>query len=75
MEIAAGKFKAKCLGIMDEVAQTHDSVTITKRGKPVAKLVPVEDTPPKPLFGFLQGHVKIQGDIVASLEEEWQADV
>ena len=40
--IPAGAFKQGCLRILDEVAETHGEVVITKRGKPVAKLVPVE---------------------------------
>jgi prevent-host-death family protein len=40
--IAAGAFKQGCLKILDEVAETHREVVITKRGKPVAKLVPVK---------------------------------
>ena len=40
--MAAGLFKAKCLAVMDEVAAKHVSVIITKYGKPVAKLVPVQ---------------------------------
>jgi prevent-host-death family protein len=40
--IPAGAFKQGCLRILDEVAQTHREVVITKRGKPVAKLVPVK---------------------------------
>jgi len=40
--IAAGAFKQGCLRILDEVAETHQEVVITKRGKPVAKLVPVK---------------------------------
>jgi prevent-host-death family protein len=40
--IPAGAFKQGCLRILDEVAQTHREVVITKRGKPVAKLVPVQ---------------------------------
>jgi prevent-host-death family protein len=75
MQIAAGKFKAQCLGIMDEVYLTHETVTITKRGKPVAKLVPVEEEPPAPLFGMLKGHVQIKGDIIAPTGEVWDADM
>ncbi len=40
-KIPAGEFKAKCLKLMDEVQQTGQEVIITKRGKPVARLVPV----------------------------------
>lgn len=43
--IPAGQFKARCLAILDEVADTHQVVVVTKRGRPVAKLVPVDDAP------------------------------
>ncbi|MBE3064961.1 MAG: type II toxin-antitoxin system Phd/YefM family antitoxin [Candidatus Atribacteria bacterium] len=39
--IAAGQFKQHCLAIIDEVAKTHQPVVISKRGKPMARLVPV----------------------------------
>jgi prevent-host-death family protein len=74
MQIAAGKFKTHCLAIMDDVRTRHESVIITKRGKPVAKLVPVDETPSEPLFGLLRGHARITGDIVASTGEVWHAD-
>ncbi len=64
MTIAAGEFKSHCLQIMDEVKHAHRSFVITKRGKPVAKIVPVDDTP-VPLFGFLKGRARIEGDLVA----------
>ncbi|HZT16298.1 MAG TPA: type II toxin-antitoxin system Phd/YefM family antitoxin [Gaiellaceae bacterium] len=43
--IAATEFKAKCLAILDEVAETRSPVVVTKRGKPVALVVPPEDPP------------------------------
>ena len=39
--IAAGQFKARCLSLLDEVAKTHETVVITKYGRPVAQVVPV----------------------------------
>jgi prevent-host-death family protein len=71
-EIPAGVFKTKCLAIMDEVQSKRETVVITKRGKPVAKLVPVEDQPDA-IFGFLEGKGEIVGDIVspALTPEEW----
>ena len=54
-QMAAGKFKAHCLAIMDEVAKTREPVVITKRGKPVAKVVPVEQPKPRKLLGSLEG--------------------
>jgi prevent-host-death family protein len=73
MTIAAGVFKAHCLQLMDEVKMQHRSFTITKRGKPVAKLVPVDDAPIS-LFGFLKGRASISGDIVNPTGEAWDAD-
>lgn len=73
MAIAAGEFKTHCLQLMDEVKEKHRSFVITKRGKPVAKLVPIDDSP-APLFGFLKGRSRIEGDIVAPTGEVWHAD-
>ena len=66
--IAAGAFKARCLELMDVVAETHAEIVITKRGKPVAKLVPVAASlpfRPKRGFGALKGSFEIVGDIVS----------
>lgn len=75
MEIAAGEFKAKCLKLMEEVARTREPVIVTKRGKPIAKLVPIEDKPRQKLFGCMAGTVTIHGDIVSPVigAEEWNA--
>lgn len=70
--ISAAEFKATCLELMDEVASTHREVVITKRGKPVAKLVAAGSPPP--LFGSLSGTVQIRGDIVSPTGEAWAAD-
>jgi prevent-host-death family protein len=43
--IPAGRFKAQCLKLLDEVAETGETIVVTKRGKPVAKLEPVEEPP------------------------------
>lgn len=74
MQIAAGKFKAQCLAIMDDVQSRHETVTITKRGKPVARMVPVENTEAPALFGYLKGHARITGDIIAPVGDAWNAD-
>ncbi len=73
MEIAASEFKAKCLNLMDQVAQTHEPLTITKHGVPVAKLVPVEKES-APLFGYLRDSVKVNGDLLGPIDEAWDAD-
>jgi prevent-host-death family protein len=70
--MTAGAFKANCLAVMDEVQAKRETVVITKRGKPVAKLVPISLDKDE-IFGFLAGKAKITGDIVspALSPEEW----
>lgn len=48
-EIPAGRFKAQCLALLDEVAESGDEIVVTKRGKPVARVVPLK--PPSDLLG------------------------
>jgi prevent-host-death family protein len=67
--IAAGQFKAKCLHLLDEVAQRRAPLIITKRGKPVAKLVPIDDAPVD-VYGRMAGTGRILGDIVGPLPVE-----
>lgn len=71
-KIAAGAFKAKCLAVMDEVQNKREAVVITKRGKPIAKLVPV-DAEADEIYNFLKGKGSITGDIVspALSPDEW----
>jgi prevent-host-death family protein len=73
--IAAGKFKATCLAVMDEVQAKREQVVITKNGKPVAKLVPVSQEEPDPIFGFYKGNLEILGDIMtpAFNADEWDS--
>jgi prevent-host-death family protein len=74
MEIPAGEFKAKCLQLMDEVARSREPIVITKRGRPVAKLVPPDEPGPRaPLFGYMAGTADIRGDIVDMPHLEWAA--
>jgi len=68
----AGEFKVHCLAVMDEVAAKRQSVIITKRGKAVAELIPIEKEKDD-IFGFYKGKIAINGDIVspAFSPEEW----
>lgn len=73
-KIAAGKFKAQCLRVMEQVRITREPVLITKRGQPLAKLVPAEKTSDD-FIGRLEGVFTIVGDVespVVSLED-WDA--
>ena len=59
---------------MDRVAEGNEEIVITKRGKPIAKLVPVEDNPLKPLFGSMKGTVETIGDVISPIDVKWEAD-
>ena len=69
-EIAAGEFKARCLQLMDEVDRDGIEIVITKRGRPVAKLVPARTAKLSPI-GWMQGTAEILGDIVTSDPDDW----
>ena len=68
----AGQFKSQCLAIMDEVQARREVVVITKRGKAVAKVVPVE-TGADEIYHFLRGKGSVVGDVVAPAlsAKEW----
>ncbi len=68
----ASEFKAKCLGLMDEVAENGGEIVITKNGKPVAKLTAYHERP-KTLFGIDRGRMRIVGDIISPIDVEWEA--
>ena len=62
-QIAAGEFKAKCLGLIDEVSETGQELVITKRGKPMAKMIPFRQSQQAQSFiGRLEGIMKINGN-------------
>lgn len=67
--IAAGEFKARCLAILDDVQETRRAVTVTKRGKPVARVVPV---PSRGAARSLKGSVVEAEDIVSPLHGVWK---
>jgi len=70
--ISATDFKATCLDILDQVAERRESVVVTKRGKPVAQVVPIIKRP-KRLWGVLKGQIEIRGDFMSPLDVEWEA--
>ncbi len=72
-EIKASEFKSKCLKLMDEVQRTRRGYVVTKRGKPVADIVPHRSLRKKSPFGLHKGMIKITGDIISPLDVEWDA--
>jgi prevent-host-death family protein len=69
--VTASRFKAECLALLDEVAEVGDSLIVTKRGKPVAVVGPVQE--PESLRGSVKFNVS-DDDLLAPLPERWDAD-
>ncbi len=71
-EIPAAEFKAKCLALLDEVSATGLALVVTKRGKPVARIVPLEQDEPPSLLGSVD--YASERDLLAPVAEGWDAD-
>ena len=72
--IKASEFKATCLKLMDEVAETGEEIIITKNGKPVAKLTPHQKRPREPWFGADRSKIIIHGDLDEPVDVVWEAE-
>ena len=74
--IGAAEFKAHCLRILDEVERSGESVTVTKRGRPVAELKPVEKAERRSIIGAMKGSVlRYDRPFDPAIEpEEWHAN-
>ena len=72
-KINAAAFKARCLALIDEVAESGEPITITKRGKAKVQIVAVREKP-KTLWGATKGTFKIKGDIVGPIIGDWDVD-
>ena len=71
--LSASAFKARCLELMDLVAEGRGEIVVTKRGQPVVKVVPVQPKT-RDIVGYLKGTVTYHGDIVAPTGERWNAE-
>lgn len=73
-QVGATEFKARCLELMDRVAERRETYVITKRGKPVAKLVPADPPTKKSSFGCMADEMQIVGDLARPpwSDEEWR---
>jgi prevent-host-death family protein len=76
MEIQASEFKARCLALLDRVQRTGEPITVLKRGRPVAQIVPVVPRGDRSPQMTLQGSVEIIGDILEPVlpPEAWEAE-
>lgn len=73
-EVAISEFKAKCLALIDEMQKTKQPIRITRRGKPVAELVPPTPKSSRSFLGSMKHRGKILGDIIspAADPDEWE---
>ena len=77
MEINAVQFRANCFKILDEVQQKHKEVIITKRGKPIAKLIHIVQKEDKdPLLGAMPGVIETMSDLTEPVidADNWELD-
>jgi len=75
MKITAASFRSTCFKILDEVDKKHKEVIITKRGKPIAKLIRYQtNNASDPLLGSLPNAGSTVGDLTEPLEDEWELD-
>jgi prevent-host-death family protein len=74
--MAAGQFKTHCLSVIDEVYNKHEEVIITKHVKPMARIIPENDSP-ESIFGAMRGLAVITGDLVEPITdpEDWDTDI
>jgi len=68
--IGAAEFKEKCLSLLDKVGP--EGIIVTKHGKPVAKLIPIE-IESSALIGSLKGKIRVRGNIL-STGLKWNAE-
>ncbi len=71
--IAAAQAKTHLLQLIDEVSRERTPVTISKRGKALVQLVPLDEAPGGDPFGCMKGTVKIHGDIIGPEPDRWEA--
>lgn len=70
--MSASAFKAQCLAVLDEVAETGRIVVVTKRGRPVARVLPADE--PRSLQGSVRFLVSDE-ELIAPIDIEWEADL
>ena len=70
--VSSTEFKAKCLALLDEVGEHCATITVTKRGRPIATIKPARQKPLKSTKRILAGKGKIVGDIV-NFHMDWEA--
>ncbi len=73
-EIAISEFKAHCLEIVSSIEVSKKTIVITRRNKPVAKLIPFKKPTKKTLFGSMRHRASIKSDLLKPLDVKWDAE-
>src|SRR5436190_20342269 len=71
--ISSSEFKTHCLELMERIGRTREEITVTRYGKPIAKMIPIDEAPPK-LLGCMKGSVVWYDDIISPVVEPWDPD-
>ena len=71
-KITISYFKTHCLKIFDDIQKTHQTITVTKRDKPIAKIEPINHKSSS-LFGLFKNKAEIKSDII-SIDDKWDAE-
>ncbi len=69
--ISASVFKARCLALMEDVAHSGETLVVTKRGRALVRVVPLDS--PRPLTGSVRFHVDDR-KLLEPLEDSWDAE-
>lgn len=71
--IAVGEFKSKCLSLLERVRTKKERLIITKRGKPIAEVIPLKTKNHSLKDHELRGSIIYEGDLISPIEVEWEA--
>jgi len=71
--VSASQAKTHLLELLKDIDDKREPVVITKRGRPIARLVPIEIQPSREIFGFMKGTGQILGDVVGPEPDQWEA--
>lgn len=72
--MAVAKFKAECLKEIEQVQLTGEPLIVTKRGKPIVKIIPINEPNQETYFGCMKDTLTIVGDITLPIDELWTLD-
>lgn len=73
-EVPASEVKNAWHEYLERVSQSREEIVITRYGKPIARLAPVEPEEKRSIFGWLAGTVTVHGDIIEPIDVEWEAN-